>query len=62
MIASYDRVGIPDPDHKGEGKTPHMADLRAKNQAILTLAGTANRGDGSLMKPLHWARISEVEK
>lgn len=58
-IANYGKVGIPDDKHPGEGKVPHFAELKAKNQEIYTLAQVNKMENGSLRKPLHWARTWE---
>lgn len=58
-IANYGKVGIPSPEDRTVGKVPHFAELKAKNQDIYTLKSTRERENGSLMKPLHWARTWE---
>jgi len=61
-IANYGAIGIPDEKNPGMGKTPHFAGLRAKNQKVYTLESTRDMSEGSLLKPIHWARTWESEK
>lgn len=49
----YAAIGIPDTEHPGEGKEPHMAKLRRENQAVFTLEDTKGCG---------WMRLSDVAK
>lgn len=60
-VANYAGIGTPSEKDRTIGKTPHRAAFTAKNESRFTLADTRDMSQGSLMRPMHWARASEAK-